>query len=179
MKFELRHELNDGMIHVNIWGSLPIKAKSRFKGPCGNEHDVFQKQTEGLHGWTEINKGDTCMKVSSRRRQGSDYICLCKPQWGFYFYSTCNGKPSEEISSRVNIIWFIFFKKGGSGQCRECVWGVHIIRGLRICFKGSTGKTYSKAIVSSYLTLNKLLNLTSVFTSVKKGYNGNDLRELL
>lgn len=49
---------------------LPIKAKSRFKdSPCGNEHDVFQKQTEGLLGWTEINKGDTCMKVNSRRRQ--------------------------------------------------------------------------------------------------------------
>lgn len=125
MKFELRHELHDGMIHVNIWGSLPIKAKSRFKGPCGNEHDVFQKQTEGLHGWTEINKGDTCMKVSSRRRQGSDYICVCKPQWGFYFYSTCNGKTSEEISSRVDIIWFIFFKKVALANVKN-VYGVYI-----------------------------------------------------
>lgn len=48
------------------------------------------------------------------------------------------------------------------------VWSIHRIRGLRTCFKGSTGKICSKAIVSSYLTLNKLLNLTSVFTSVKK-----------
>ena len=39
------------------------------------------------------------------------------------------------------------------------VWSIHRIRGLRTCFKGSTGKICSKAIVSSYLTLNKLLNL--------------------
>lgn len=122
MKFDLRHELHVGMIHVNIWGKVSQSKQRADLKALWEWAWCVPKQTEGLLGWTEINKGDTCMKVNSRRRQGSHYICLCRPRWGFCFYSACNGKPSEEIS------WYhmvYIFKKVALANV-ENMYGVYI-----------------------------------------------------